>query len=158
MRFIPQLEALEPRDAPTSGWSVESTPPRVTLAQEQAVIARSFAAWEAVANIPASIPVTFRAAPIDGGGKRLAETAWTGTEYIITLDTAEKWVISQRRVVNAVDLNRVILHELGHALRLPHTTAPYGLNIMNPQWSWAVSTLGPLDRAAALAIYGAPNV
>ena len=157
MQFHPQLEVLEPRDAPTSGWSVQSTPPRVTLAQEQAVIVRAFAAWEAVANIPANVPVTFRAAPIDGFGKRLAETAWNGTEFIITLDTAERWVSSMRRVPNAIDLNRVILHEIGHALRLPHTTAPYGMNIMNPQWSWAVSTLGPLDKAAVLAIYGAPN-
>ena len=154
MKFHPQLEALEPRDAPTSGWTVQSTPPGVTLAQEQAVIVRAFAAWEAVANIPASIPVTFRAAPIDGSGKRVAETAWTGTGWTITLDTAERWVSSMKRVVNAVDLNRVILHELGHALKLSHLS---GLNIMNPNFCWPISQLGPQDKAAALAIYGAPN-
>ncbi len=96
-----------------------------------------------------ALAVTVQFGAIDGPGNQLGETFLTGpfngapNTQLITLDIAENWSMSAQTPSNAVDLQSVVLHELGHAMGLSHSGFPGA--VMYP-----VLGAGAQNRALAL--------
>lgn len=67
------------------------------------------------------------------------------------IDTAEPWVISENPPGDKVDLVRVIAHELGHGLGVPHIG---GGNLMAPSYSSTLRRPAAGDIAEVVARYG----
>ncbi len=71
-------------------------------------------------------------------------------------DTQEAWVDQDSPTSPAaIDAQRVLAHEIGHALGLPHLQAPG--NLMNPIYSTVIRTPQSGDAAAIQVLYGPPQ-
>lgn len=70
-------------------------------------------------------------------------------------DTDERWVDSDRAGTGEIDIISVLIHELGHALGLPHTNERG--NIMYPAYSGPQRELGPWDIKEIQRRYGKPQ-
>jgi hypothetical protein len=70
------------------------------------------------------------------------------------IDTAEAWVISDNPPNNRVDLLRVLIHELGHGLGIPHIGTG---NLMAPIYSSRISRPQSGDISEGVSRYGLAN-
>ena len=68
-------------------------------------------------------------------------------------DSAESWVISENPPSNKIDIARVICHELGHVIGIPHINTG---NLMAPIYSTSIRMPKSGDIAEAVARYGLP--
>lgn len=97
----------------------------------------------------------------------LARTFQPGTEGVfgaggtlggdLHLDPSRVWVDDPTDTTADADFDlfTVVLHELGHALGLQHTSVPG--SVMQAQYFGARRTLGPDDLAGIQALYGVPE-
>lgn len=142
--------------------------------QRNDIFYRAFAAWSAVVKLNftritdvsrADIKISFDAfehgdgEPFDGELGVLAH-AFSPEDGRFHLDSDELWQADIRSTRNpaAIDLQSVVLHEIGHIIGLGHSADPDA--IMYPSISPLESkvTLAPDDVAGAQVLYGAnPN-
>jgi peptidoglycan hydrolase-like protein with peptidoglycan-binding domain len=108
-------------------------------------------------NNPSNIMIQFGA--LDGAGNKLAQTSVSVKQILITLDKAETWSTNTPTPSNAIDLQSVVLHELGHAIGLGHSgVMGFGSTLaaaMFPQLAAGAETraLAPDDRLAVRPLY-----
>lgn len=70
------------------------------------------------------------------------------------IDTAEQWVVSDNPPNNRVDLGRVLKHEIGHALGIPHIGRG---NLMDSTYSTQINNPMAGDISEGVARYGLSN-
>lgn len=69
------------------------------------------------------------------------------------IDTQEAWVIAENPPGSKIDLVRVVCHELGHGIGIPHIG---GANLMAPTYNARLRRPQVGDIAEAVARYGTP--
>lgn len=73
-----------------------------------------------------------------------------GQTRFMRIDTTENWVVAENPPGNAIDLVRVVRHELGHAIGIPHIGMG---NLMAPTYSSTLSKVQSGDIVEAFARY-----
>lgn len=142
-------------------WSLISYLPSLPQADQKDAAEMAWRAWANVCNItPVYSPndrtamVPMNVGAIDGPAGTLAwsELPYTGVRQTRQMyDTAERWVIKDAPATNEIDLLRVMIHELGHALGIPHIS---GKNIMAPIYDTSLRSLQSGDVLETVARYG----
>jgi hypothetical protein len=123
-------------------------------------IAAAVASWTARTSLPitesastsAEIQISF--GPIDGRGTTVAHTEepGSGSGGDITIDTAEQWIDADPTPSGWMDLQSTVLHELGHALGIQHSSLPAA--VMYPFANGSVKrTLIAEDAIGASVLY-----
>ena len=129
----------------------------VTMTQARTAIGNAVASWVAQTTLSVSeittgtadIQISF--GTIDGPGNILARTFYPQFGGDMTIDTAETWSVAATTPVGAFDLETTVLHELGHAFGLLHSSAVGAT--MRPTYAGADHTLSTDDTVAISAIY-----
>ena len=149
----------------TVTWYVNN-PDDVTQAQAEAAVSAALATWAAQSSLPTfSKASSFNAANIkiqfaailkadgtpDGPGNVLASTSFSGTAASMTIDTAETWSVATPTPSGSIDLQTVLLHELGHAIGLWHSALATAT--MYPYVSGQDQTLDGDDDVGISALY-----
>jgi hypothetical protein len=111
-------------------WRLANTDDGITQAAADAAVAAALASWraessllftKAAAGVTADINIKFQAVDTPGG----PNTEWahnlfgTGT---IVMDSTDSWSVTATTPAGKVDFQSVVLHELGHALGLQHSS------------------------------------
>lgn len=94
--------------------------------------------------------------PFDGKGNQLGHAFPPGTtprSGDIHFDLSENWSISLDCPLDKIDLFNLALHEIGHALGLPHSEDKN--SIMYPSYLWPQRYLHESDKKAIQDLYGA---
>ena len=94
---------------------------------------------------------------IDGPGKTLAWSqlpSGNGQRLQQKYDAGEPWVVALNPPTSRIDLTRVVAHEIGHAIGIPHIDSG---NLMAPTYSTKIR--GPVagDIREAVNRYGEPK-
>lgn len=144
-------------------WAIAATLPGFAMDAFRLAIDEAWSYWTAVCGIrpmmlvgaSANITIGLQTA---GPGGVLADCelpcgASIGSKVRMRIDTSEAWVIAENPPGNKVDLVRVVAHELGHALGIPHIGAG---NLMAPTYSSSIRRPRAGDAAEAVARYGLP--
>lgn len=147
-------------------WLIESKLDEFGDDEYREVVSSSLDPWEAHSGVrfefvSADPNLVFTTRPIDGQFGILAEAQLpcgfpTSTSTLFCwMDTREDWVNAQNPAGRMIDATRVLIHEIGHLLGLPH--APVGIGaIMEPSIS-QIRTLKPWDIQQAVLRYGDPS-
>lgn len=127
-------------------------------------ISLAFSYWQAVCNVQPSMvsmgqvaDIELTTGPIDRSGSVLAWSEMPCGTYgrlQQKYDTTEAWVIAEEPPRGSIDIVRVVCHELGHALGLPHLSEPGQL--MNPSYSARIRKPQSADIREIVARYGPP--
>jgi hypothetical protein len=143
----------------TVTWKVLNTND-VTLTQARAAAAAAFASWAAQTSLTfteitgsgsADIQIQFKA--LDGAGNVLAQNFYPQFGGDMEIDTAETWSVASPTPSGQYDLQSIMLHELGHALGLFHSSI--SVATMEPFSSSGTQdrTLDVDDNVGVSAIY-----
>ena len=129
----------------------------VTLAQAQSAIAAAFASWSAQTSLSfvqlasGTPDIQLQFAPIDGPGNIGAQTGFPADGGDMTIDTAETWSVASPTPAGAIDLQTVVLHELGHALGLALSSLTSAS--MYPNYQGPNHFLGLDDKVGVSSLY-----
>lgn len=152
--------------APQARWWLDGELSRISRAEMLGPLQAAFDGWSAVADVTGTMAqsaseadLIVRVHRLDGASGVLADCELPGpTQQRMRLDDSEQWVVHVGAGVaaGAVDLYRVLLHELGHFWGLGH--APQGSdNLMAPTYSRQIWTPRSWETAEMQARYGAPK-
>ena len=143
-------------------WCISGSLPGISNDTFDEAVHWAFLQWKAVCGllpyriddaIAADILITVAA--LGGPGGVLADSMlpYQAGQVKQRYDTGERWVYSATPAEREIDLGRVIAHELGHGLGLPHTTESG--NLMNPTYSRTIrGPVGAWESAEARKRYG----
>lgn len=144
------------------GWTILRLFPGVTADVQRRACEDAFTAWAAVCGVEPYFEATAANAliligtrGIDGPGGVLAESQLPNG----TLRPVQQWYDSERWVVAAdpppgtIDLLRVLMHEIGHALGIGHIESG---NLLQPTYSLRIRAPQAGDVREAQARYGPP--
>jgi len=106
-----------------------NTDSNLTGEQLDASIAHALSTWSAQTSITLTqedsgpVDITIEFAHIDGAGGFAGRAVPHPTEegVLITMDHDESWVLADPAPAGTLDFERIVLHELGHALALNHS-------------------------------------
>ena len=151
----------------TVTWGVGAIPPGLTMVRFMETAERVFAAVSAVCDLQfknvlqqqqANIWMkTFRGSPLG----ELAHAylpcgpVTPKSQMLLEFDDTESFVIADNPPTNKLSLFVVMLHEMLHALGIPHLSG--GVAVMNPTYNVKMNTLQSLDRAELVSRYGLPK-
>lgn len=144
-------------------WQVVATLPGFAADAFRMAVEEAWGYWSAVCGIrpvrapgPAANVVIGLQSGVPGGVLADCEIpcgASIGSTVRMRVDTSEAWVIAENPPVHKVDLVRVLAHELGHAIGIPHIGTG---NLMAPTYSSSIRRPRIGDAAEAVARYGLP--
>lgn len=166
------LEAADPSEKYALGgsrwskssltWKVLNTDD-VTITQARAAASAAFASWAAQTSLTftqittsatADIQMTF--AFIDGAGGRGAQAAYPQEGGDVTIDTSETWSVASTTPAGQIDLQTVLLHEIGHSLGLDHSSIT-GATLL-PTYAGLDRALANDDKVAVSTLYDTWNL
>lgn len=142
---------------------------KISNAEVRSAFEAAFRTWEGVCRLRFSevtaqgdMRIAFGAGdhgdqwPFEGPGRALAHAFYPNwpdppLRGDVHVDDDESWVLSAAPPAGAKDLASVVLHEVGHAIGLPHSTVPG--SVMWPNYTGVLRTLQPSDVAAIKAVY-----
>jgi hypothetical protein len=149
---------------PLVKWSVvtDRIPPGLTSKAVHDVLCQAWWVWSGVCGLsplwvprPEDAHVVVSFDVLDGPGLVLGSTtspAGTWDQRTLVLDAGETWLVDGPTTPGAFELGRVVLHEIGHAIGIPHLPAG---NAMAPVYDPAMKRgLYAGDAAAARDRYG----
>jgi hypothetical protein len=150
-------------------WNIISFHPDIPEADQLAQAARAFDAWSAVAALKftrtdspdANIKINFVDNPSGAPGACaaadgfLGRTFFPGTRNGGTVELCDDAPFSLDPDDGQIDLFTVLLHELGHAIGIEHSTEDG--SIMGPAYLGPVAGPALTDARAAQRIYGSPD-
>jgi len=142
-------------------WSVVADLPGFARETFRAAAEEAWSYWSAVCGIlpqqiqgpAANVVIGIQSL---GPGGVLADCqlpcgATIGSTVRMRVDTEEAWVLAENPPPTKIDLVRVLAHELGHAIGIPHIGSG---NLMAPTYSSAIRRPVAGDVAEAVARYG----
>lgn len=137
-------------------------------ADAEADVRAAFSRWESVADIAfvevadaSTVDIRLGWDSIDGRSGTLGEATWWRqgddlTRAMIRFDSAEPYQYGTAPTrTGMLDFYTVALHEIGHAIGLPHEDDEAAL--MGPNLDPAIDDLEPADIEAVQALYGEPD-
>lgn len=159
-----QVGELNKWDNPDITWAIINDLPGLSRQDFESAAATAFGYWATVCGIrpkktndPNTANVVITVGNIDGPSGTLAwsELPNRGTRRVTQkYDSSErKWVISLNPSGGALDITRVLAHEIGHAVGIFHISAG---NLLAPTYSLQVHKPMSGDVAEATARYGPP--
>lgn len=140
--------------------------PGISFEQMRAVFQDAWNAWASVCNLQAEhisttgtpADVVIDTGHVDGPANTLAysEMPCASTDRVLEqrYDSAEAWSTETPAPQNYLSLYLTALHELGHAIGIPHLAAG---NLMQPTYSSRITELQPGDIREAQRRYGPPK-
>ena len=148
-------------------WGIGAIPPGLTLQRFVETADRVFKEIETACDLQftpvpdqsrANIWIrTFRGSPLG----ELAHAylpcgpVTSKSQMLLELDDTESFVIADNPPSDKLSLYVVMLHEMLHALGVPHLSG--GVAVMNPTYNVKMSRLQSLDRAELVSRYGLPK-
>lgn len=150
--------------APNPTWAIIADIPGLARESFKQAAVAAWARWSAVCGIvPRMVEAENQANVLIGiqtigPGGVLADSelpcgATMQTQLRQRYDSAEDWVVSDNPPSNKIDLVRVMCHEIGHVIGIPHIGTG---NLMAPTYSRTVNKPVAGDIAEAVARYGLP--
>jgi hypothetical protein len=149
--------------APDITWSIVGNLPGIEPDSFRRVCGLAWDAWAKVCGIrprfvegPSNLSIGLQTI---GPGNVLADCelpcgATMQSRLRMRIDTAEAWVISDNPPNNRVDLLRVLIHELGHGIGIPHIGTG---NLMAPIYSARIGRPQSGDISEGVSRYGLAN-
>lgn len=178
---VSHLESARASTAPPSWqqrdltYRMANCPAVLDCTQAHQAVREAVEAWDAVSGLTLSevkeggdIVIAWESGdhgdrnPFDGPGGLVAHAAYPygngryALDGDVHFDNAENWVVSERPAPypREIHLKTVAMHEVGHALGLPHAAKPTSL--MWPVYS-GVRQITTGDIAAVQVLYGPPD-
>lgn len=151
--------------SPDISWGIKSTLPGLAVDAYRSHIELAWSWWSAVCGIrPKFVSSGIANVVVDiqqgqPGGVLADMQLPCGVQNMqvslrMRVDISEPWVVAENPPQDKVDLIRVLCHELGHALGMPHIG---GEALMAPVYSLAVRRPKDADIAMGVARYGMPS-
>lgn len=149
--------------SPDITWSLVGSLPNIPLDSFKRVCEEAWNAWAKVCGIrprfvegPSNLAIGIQT--LSPGGVladcQLPCGASMQSRLRMRVDNTEPWVISDNPPNNRVDLRRVLIHELGHGIGIPHIGTG---NLMAPVYSSQINRPLPGDINEAVSRYGLAN-
>lgn len=142
---------------------------KLTEAEVRSAFKTAFRTWESVCRLRfrevttrGDMRISFGTGnhgdqwPFEGPGRSLGHAFYPDwpdppLRGDVHIDDDEPWVLSANPPVGVRDVASVVLHEIGHAIGLPHSTVKG--SVMWPNYTGVLRTLQPSDIAAIQMIY-----
>lgn len=149
--------------SPDVTWTITGSLPGLASETFRRVCQEAWNAWAEVCGIrprfvegPANLSIGLQTI---GPGGVLADCelpcgASMNSRLKMRVDTAEQWVVSDNPPANRVDLRRVLMHEIGHGIGIPHIGTG---NLMAPIYSSKINKPLPGDINEGVTRYGLSN-
>ena len=141
-------------------WSITGTLPNIEPETFKRVCDQAWSAWAKVCGIrpryvegPGNLSIGIQTI---GPGGVLADCelpcgASMQSRLRMRIDTAEAWVVADNPPSSKVDLLRVLIHEIGHGIGIPHVGTG---NLMAPIYSTTINRPMSGDISEAVSRYG----